>query len=1220
VNVFADHSTSFLSGAKRSATQRVECKGNGFARFVSTVNGRTGNPIRWDQGYRDTGGRPVRETGGRWYRREADGTITTGRGSYQDGQPCADCIKIKPVDPLDPPVIDEKTGELVYPVKPIDIEYPVDIVEPDDNGVMLEGAPVNQTNTCACDGLLDQMYGAGGSQADNAAFLKAWVASGLAGTPDNFNVPVLTQAEWDAIPQVLKDNGGQWTVNREWPGSVKWVARRDASMPTKETCAPDYIEPREIVYRYCVCVNDPNMTGGNVGATHAGSLVIEIRYGLFVLGAAEQPAFVSNYDQRYWYDAENDQMVPCDAWELVSDPVQPSDPVSPNIPPVLPSSPVQPSSPFTPTSPISPLSPLPPPASPQKPVLEIPSCIRPVGDKYIYCPPTSCGLGITAEIPNSPTSVVPPPQQTETASITIWNAAIGAPVQVQATRIVGSGADGWSEFGVRPMQPDGANGWRDSFTQYSPVTVQQVPTITGAAFTPRDFDMVYSNTPRLNDALGTLTPSIPGMDNVTDHAVTSASDPTNPVACYEAFVALEPFPRWYAKIGSRYVEIVDCCPETDSCCDDTMKELTSIKQTLGKIIELVSRKDAGERSPAVDLTPILSELKSIREKVDSAPVATQYDDTQLLRRIGELEQTVRSTATKPYDDSVLRQSIEDVKSLIVSRCEKCQTQKNYDTKLDEILAAILLIPRTVQTATGTIEIPNYDSQFAALSKQIADLRYATGPDYTSRFIDLQKQIADLRLTCPTTQDYSSRFASIDQMLSTIQQQTTRNYDGQLAMIVSILRELQAVRPTTYDDRFNALETLVRNVKVAEARDYNDRFTRIEQLISSLTLDCGRDYEPVLREIRDRISAIKIDGGTQLLPETSTTVSPQSPTGPTTPTEGKCATTVNCGSAANDYRLDRMLDMLIDMKSESKPESFSSRFDELMRTIESFRNEQLRSDDSKYSELQTILLNLQSQLGRVQGSTSVTIPNTPDVRIDEVLKLLAVIQNTTGAMSGEIERTKSELSLLTNNYKDVRTAFTSAISDLETTIRTQGSTASTYDQLAQMRSEYEFQRAAYEANIRAVEQRLNAVERLSRETQSSQPPITITNNVSGGSSSAFAQGGNSNAQGGNSSAQGGNSNAQGGNSINTNTNANTQSSTIDGSNSQNMNGSSPTITGSESPLAAPRTDETQGSRPQTGDWPTPRGKPKMIERHERIYYDYPPEDQEQSATQECEDEC
>lgn len=942
MNIFSDHNASFLSGGKRSASQRVECKGNGFARFVSTVNGKTGNPIRWNQGYRDTDGRPVRESGGRWYRKESDGTITTGRGSYQDGQPCADCIKIKPVDPLDPPVIDEKTGELVYPVKPIDIEYPVDTVEADDNGFMLEGAPVNQTNTCACDGLLDQMYGAGGSQADNAAFLKAWVASGLAGTPDHFIVPVLTQAEWDAIPQVLKDNGGQWTVNRKWPASVKWVARRDASMPTKETCAPDYIEPREIVYRYCVCVDDPNMTGGNVGATHAGSLVLEIRYGLMVLGVAEQPAFVSNYDQRYWYDAENDQMVPCDAWELVSDPSQPMNPVNPNTPPSLPTSPTQPTSPFSPTQPTSPVSPLSPPSSPQKPVLEIPSCIRPVGDKYIYCPPTTCSfdradaLSTAIQLPNQPLS-----QQTETASITIWNSAIGAPVQVQATRTIGAGSDGWTDFGVRPMQPDGANGWRDSFMQYSPVPVAQVPTITGNAFTPRDFDMVYKSTPQLNDVMGSLAPAIPGLDVVTDSGTASyLPDPTSPVACYEAFVALEPFPRWYAKIGSRYVEIVDCCPDEDNCCDDTKKELTSIRQSLGKIIELVSRRDAGERSPAVDLSPILNELKSIREKVNNAPLATQYDDTLLLRRISELEQTVRSTATKPYDDTVLRKSIEDVKLLIADRCEKCQPQKNYDTKLDEILATILLIPRTVQTASGTIAIPNYDAQFVALTKQINDLKYLTGTDYTGRFNDLQKQIANLRLDCPTTPDYTSRFSSIDQMLMTIQQQTTRNYDGQLAMIVSILRELQAVKPTTYDDRFNALETLVRNVKVAEARDYTDRFTRIEQLIRAITLDCGRDYEPVLREIRDRIAAIKIEGATQLPSDVTAPVLPQqSPTATVTPTDGKCATTVNCGGAANDYRLDRMLDMLVDMKIETKPETFSSRFDELLRTIESLRGEQ-----------------------------------------------------------------------------------------------------------------------------------------------------------------------------------------------------------------------------------------------------------------------------------------
>lgn len=1100
-----------LGGERRRVVRRVECSGAGFARIEQTITRRGSRPLNKEGSYRTANGTVVYPRDGYYYTRNPDGSLTKGQGTYQDGVPCPECTKITPVDPIGIDFNPEDYTVEFDPAVPIDIEADVPVMPAPE---VMDPVPDWDLGWMARDSggceSLEPYFTAEEAAYRNELFLRVWTAAGLMGEEETLKFPELTKEEYDSIRDVLLSGTREdyRLFEREWPSTVKWVKASEVNRD--EQCWDPFTAGTPVSYVFCLPTNDPDVTGGDGQARVYGSLVIEIRYQIPELNLSMPGGFAFVLGQKHRFNINDEVVEPCDLWTLLED--EGPQTTDTNNDPDL-------------TGEQGPDVPTPPDAPTDTPptILELPDCIRVQGEGFIYCPPTSCRIA-----PTQGPLPVPTPPLVPTYDFRVTDGGMNWALSAETAQYYGA-THVWvpePSYEYRPYGSQDSAAWQPvtDYTILPRYLVQAVvdafPVINDAALNERRawWENLLTTAPLADDTvtmmladLGLVDTTGIGSESIEETATTNTTNgPTatlTPEVCYEARVALDgPFPRWFGNIAGRWIEIEACCPKED-CCTETKAELSEIKTMIASLTEIVLRREAGEQTSVVDLTNIERELSEIRLRLDVQQPATQYDDSRIMQRIAELEAVVRESRTPAYDDTSVRAGIEEIKQLVNARCEKCQPGANYDTRFDELQAMIeILIARPIG-GNGDIQVIDTTPYYVDLRQRIDELRtalpgegtdympvlnelrtliqnlrFATGTEYAENFTRLERLIAEINTgggtTSGNTTDYSPRLTEIMDRLEIIRQNTTMNYDGQLAMLLSIVQDLQSRTPTNYDDRLATIEALVRNIRTTEATNYESRFDRLETLIASLNRNYP-DYTANFTEIKNLIVQLR-EAGT-----TNTTNSGSSSGTTTTGTTNCGGTTVNCGGT-NDLRLDLILERLAAIKTAPATENtYGDVVGQITRYVDSMKADILRNDDLRYEEIRRRLDDVNALLSQMQSQSQSTTVNTTsggttamapaDPRIEEMLRLLTTLQATTGAMSSTVAALREELSVTQRNQSQMQAAFESYLQDLRTAIRTQGSSATTYDTLQRAEEEYAFQRQSYDAAIRDLQSRLQQTE-------------------------------------------------------------------------------------------------------------------------------------------------
>lgn len=722
----------------------------------------------------------------------------------------------------------------------------------------------------------------------------------------------------------------------------------------------------------------------------------------------------------------------------------------------------------------------------------LPSCIRVVGTTYRYCPPPYCGVRTGA----APT---PEPMRREQATVQMTNSNGGA-FELRATRDVGTEA--WTQYEVRAMQPFG-NSWVPSATVFEPAQAGSI--VPGMVMTAEMFEALRRGqgaTPvattglsglRLS-GLGAMTPgsgpvtgNLPGTMSAFTTVPTDAVLPTCTVM-YEARYSSVPYPQWHAKIGARWMEIVDCCPRAgDGCCDETSRELRELRkiveatsaetrrtQTMvsamsvqqrslatdvGTILEGVLRSSAGE---PVDLSGIRADLAFIRSQLPLQP--TKYDDSVLLTRIGELETAIRGIRLPAtYDDAAVRRDIADLKRIVEARCQ-CESRA-YDARFDTIEAMIraIVVPppvlvqpeanEPVQPASDYRQAIDYRPYFESVQRTLAEIRAATGRTYDDKFAELAALIDRLPKVCPACPQID--LAEIRAMLVRIEQNTLRNYDSEFAAIRQLIAAMDRDGVRGYDRRFDELEQRIAAIRIGESYDYTDRFNRIDETLESLrkALPKAPVYDAYFQAIIGRLNALDMR--------------PQAPGQDGTPTAQNC-----------DYRWDEVLRLLRDVKvqgqrGDTEPEdgpAFQAYLPMLREMIDQATTRISAAEDGRYDDIRALILGLRSEIG--------TRPDCPvaasDPRLVDIMRLLMELQATSGTMTTSIERMVRENVLLRENMQRLDTAFARHIDELKEAVRTTGGTTDLVRAIEGAQTEWRYQQGRYEEELRVLERRMNEI--------------------------------------------------------------------------------------------------------------------------------------------------
>lgn len=1115
-------------GTKRRVVRRVECTGAGYARIEESITRRGSRPLNKQGSYRTADGTIVYPRDGYYYTRNPDGSLTKGQGTYQEGVPCPDCLKITPATPegIDFDPIDW-TVEF-DPAVPIDIEMSVPEMPPPEMSDPVPdwdmGWAVRDSEGCDS---FDPYFTAEEVAYRNERFLRVWTAAGLMGDDETLKFPTLTTEEYSTIRQRIIDGGttDYRLFQRQWPSEVRWGKRGEIDIDSQ--CV-DPIDPGEISYIFCLPMNDPDVTGGDGQARSYGSLIIEIRYEVPNLYLNGQLGWSYVIGQSHRYNVAEDVVEPCDPWTLLEDeaPTETDTDDTPDL--------TSGTGPEVPTE-----GPIDTPTDTTPPVtLDLPECIRQQNGGFVYCPPTTCRI--------APQNVTVMPPMVATTPTYEYRAQDGGMMWALTSDVAASyGATHvWvpsPTFEQRPYGSSDEAAWSlvsdiakvprrfiqgilDEFPQVNdPVLNEQraywerlLATAPLSDVLPSDAVSMMLADLGILDVTGGVLTSAGETTNTTTPSAPDDIEQTGPEVCYEARVAIDgPYPRWYANIFGRWIEIESCCPKED-CCNATKQELSEIKSMISNLTEIVLRREAGEQTPVVDLSNIERDLAEIRSRLDAQAPTTQYDDSRILQRIAELESVVRETRTPAYDDTAVRMGITEIKNLVNTRCEKCQPGTNYDTRFDELEAMVrTLIERPIVTGNGDTTVIDTTPYYLDLQQRIdalqssvnnvnqidhspilneirtliQNLRFATGTEYTENFRRLEQLIANINVGGGTTSggtDYSSRFNEIMERLEVIRQSTTKNYDGQLAMLLSIVQDLQSRTPVNYDDRFATLEALVRNIKVTEAANYESRFDRLETIIASLRSSYP-DYGPRFLEILNAIASLRQSG-------TTTNETSSGSTSTTTGTTNCGGTTVNCGGT-NDIRLDLILERLAEVRAQSgtstapsAPTNTGEIVTAITRYVESMKADLLRNDDIRYDEVRRQLEEIKTSLRQSQtqsttvNTTAAPTPTT-DSRIDEVLRLLSTLQSTTGAMSSTLASLTNELAVTQRNQEAMVSTFESYLTTLRSDIRTEGATATDYQTLKRIEEEYAYQRQAYETAIASLQSRLSNIQQTTTQQTS-----------------------------------------------------------------------------------------------------------------------------------------
>jgi hypothetical protein len=696
----------------------------------------------------------------------------------------------------------------------------------------------------------------------------------------------------------------------------------------------------------------------------------------------------------------------------------------------------------------------------------IPDCIRVIGGRYMYCPPPTCA-------PRSSTTTSKPPV------VPAWEEAVvhmvndnGAPFQLRAKRPVGTST--WQDWATRPMQPMG-NEWIESTLAFTPVGADGI--LNGLTMTAGMFDAmrVQQQAPLMPTEAPTGGLSAAGiggpmtladlglgadmllpmtsMPDATEADAASSSTPSpattstpmmppadGSAPCafmYEARFSPDPYERWYARIGTTWTEIVDCCPAPQSgeCCAESIAIAKATQRDVMRLMEHVLRMGQGEPITTDDVRRDLAEIKQTLAFVGS----TRYDDTQLLARLSALEQAVREIRMpEAYDDAIMRRDIAEVKQLVEARCVQSEG-RNYDLRFDalESLLRSIVIPPPVVTNEGvTVTGPDYTPILLQLQRAIAELRSAPAYDYDARFAELRTMIARLPLTCPTCSE--ADMTEITSRLERIEQQTTRNYDARFAELRSMMEDLRQGGTSATDERLANVERVVMEIRDRESRDYAAAFERLEALLGDIRVVLGRErsYDQWFEAITARLDALRLP-----------------------------ATTTNC-----DYRWDEVVRLLQEIRTPSPTGDTAVDTRELQSFITAATERVVTLTDRRYDDLRMVVDGLRTMLA-VRGEA-------PDVehddeRFNEILRLLDALQVQTSTMTTALQQAERDLGTLRGMQERMEAAFAREIGMLQTAIRTDGGDAATFEALRQAREELTYQRNRYEHDIDYLQRRLAA---------------------------------------------------------------------------------------------------------------------------------------------------
>lgn len=387
---------------------------------------------------------------------------------------------------------------------------------------------------------------------------------------------------------------------------------------------------------------------------------------------------------------------------------------------------------------------------PPKPPVSLPACIRQTGTEFVYCPPTSCAVRsadvVTARPPIQPFSPV-----SSTPTVTPITPRTTPVMPVQNSAVVAARPPA-QLFSPVPSTP--------TVTPTTPVRTTPVMPVQNSAsnqFLFRQPDLVYA--PTLSDG-----------------------------TCYPARVVYHrtPMEVWFAQIGSRWIEIVDCCPaQNDDCCDENRLRMDRIEERISKLYELLMRNEAGEKNSAVDYTALRTELSALRTFVEkqsrSTSTSTAYNDTPLRSELQRLEtlitqlQQSRSQQQSAYNDAELRSRTTDLERSVKT-----------------------LIERLASTSTG--ERTSYDdselrsqlARQAAELEKLRDMRY-TGPSDDTEIAALRAQVELLQKSVREQSSHSttdSDAVALEQQLRLLQTNMGIMRSGFEQNIAQLQRESQ----------------------------------------------------------------------------------------------------------------------------------------------------------------------------------------------------------------------------------------------------------------------------------------------------------------------------------------------------------------------------------------------------------------------------------------------
>jgi hypothetical protein len=727
----------------------------------------------------------------------------------------------------------------------------------------------------------------------------------------------------------------------------------------------------------------------------------------------------------------------------------------------------------------------------------IPDCIRVESPgKYSYCPGPACAIGTT-------TTQTPPTY--EEAIITLYNQN-GAPFELFARRKKGTAE--WGAYAVRPMQPQG-NAWVPTTQPWSNVTTGDI--IPGTTFTAAMFEQFRT------------------AQNVAVTEVTAAPPPPTTTAAecpvrYEARYSAVPYPQWFANISGRWVEIVDCCPTTTpppppaakDCCDDMKLGMAAINmavldlQTLvreaktaateardaasaarmaasatasivvggirdlardvQRIEELILRSDAGE---PIDLTDIRQSLDYIRTNLPDQP--TRYDDTRLLERLDALERTVRDIRPTPaYNDTLLRQDISDLKSIVQQRCQTVPAI-NYDSRLDAIEAAIrsIIIPPPTLTPTGEVVTRverDYTPILEAIQRSIAEIRPATGVDYTDRLAELRTLITRIPTLCPTCQ--ATDLAPVLSRLDRIEATSQRNYDAEFASLRAAIADIRQTTPTSYDDRFDRLERMVLAIRTYESTDYSRSFAELTSLIEGVARDMRSDsrYQGTLDSILQSVRALELRPSpllTQTVHEGERIIERIIP-------------------QPSDYRWDEVLAILHELRSRPQQHTeIRTACDNLQTIIDQAVQRQTSALDARYDLLRAAIEQVKSDVARTPDA-----PVQPqDPRLNRIIDMLSQLQMQTALMGASVETSHKDLQTLIDNRERMDAAYERHVTGLRELISREGGTVEATQELAATKADWDYQRSRYDAEITNLLRRLEEIAQTAEALPPQVTPVT-----------------------------------------------------------------------------------------------------------------------------------